>query len=192
MIINAYCNGYFPMNTSEDPDNPQNNSFLPSDIRWFRPDPRAVIFIKDFHISRSLKRLMKKNQVSITYNHRFEQVIRQCADLRNPTWLSDDLIEVYCQLYDLGYALSVEVIDDHNQLIGGLFGVSIKRAFFAESMYHLRPNMSKVAMVGLVDFLIDQESEFFDCQFITDHLKTMGAKLIDDQEYIKLLQLHLT
>ena len=193
MMIRAYSNGYFPMNNSSKVDNSSdasNNDNEYFQIDWYRPDPRCVMFLNDFHISRSLKRLLAKNNFVIRYNKSFAEVVKHCAN-RSETWLCSTLINIYNELYNLKLAGSVEVYSLENELIGGLFGVHLNKAFFAESMFFLRSNMSKVAMVGLVDMLKKNSSEFFDCQFMNDHLNSMGATMISDKNYMALLKKHL-
>ena len=173
VIHAAYTQGYFPM-----PD-PVSN-----EIQWYRPDPRAVIPLDCFHVSRSLQRILKKNIYNVSYNQSFEAVMRGCSN-RSETWINEEFIQSYCKLHRLGAAQSVETWLD-GKLAGGIYGVNFGGVFFAESMFHNANNASKVALYFLVEKLKKNNFIILECQFMTDHLKSMGAEEISDSEYMKI------
>ncbi len=173
-LVTAYSNGYFPM--------PDRNG---TDIAWYRPDPRAIIPLDKFHVSRSLKRtLMKKNYV-ISYDHSFREVMLACSQ-HPDTWITPDFVEAYCKLFDKGFAHSVEVWQE-DRLVGGVYGPSIGKAFFAESMFHRVTDASKIALYFLVKRLNELNFKLLEIQFLTAHLASLGAIEIPDKDYVKLL-----
>lgn len=175
----AYCNGYFPM---ADPQT--------GEISWYSPDPRTIFELERFHIPRSLKLTMKKHPFDIHINKNFEGVIRGCAQ-RQETWISEEIIQCYIQLHRLGLAHSVETWKDGN-LVGGLYGVAIRGAFFGESMFSKVKDASKVALVHLVHRLKNQGFSLLDTQYTTEHLKRFGAREIPRDEYLHQLENALT
>ncbi len=175
LLIYAYSNGYFPM---PDPGTGQ--------IGWFRPDPRAVIPLDHFHASRSLMRKVKKGIFSVTIDQAFTEVMKACA-ARPGTWITAEFIAAYSELFRRGYAHSVEVWNGPN-LAGGLYGVSLSGAFFAESMFHTETDASKVALLGLVEHMKGKAMSLLEVQFLTPHLATLGAVEISDEAYMKSLQ----
>lgn len=179
VLIAAYSAGFFPMANSDD-----------EKIYWYSPDPRAIIPLDTFKISRSLKQTIKKNIFEIRINHAFENVIRNCAK-RDETWISEEIVQSYLELHRLGYGHSVECWYD-NKLVGGLYGVAIGGAFFGESMFSLMKDASKVALVALVEKLKERGFTLLDTQFITPHLKRLGAVEISKDEYLNRLKNSLT
>lgn len=173
-LLMAYCNGYFPM---ADPKT--------REIGWFSPDPRAIFELDEFHAPRSLKLVLKKNLFELRINTQFEDVMRACGE-REETWISEEIVQSYLQLYKTGFAHSVETWRD-GKLVGGLYGVSVGGAFFGESMFSRVPHASKVALAHLVDQMKRRELELLDTQWITPHLKMLGAKEISRTEYLKRL-----
>lgn len=154
-------------------------------IFWYDPDPRAIIPLHNFHVSRSLKRTLKKEPFTIRINAAFEQVIRGCAAPvpgREETWISEEIIQAYVRLHRLGYAHSVEAWQD-GQLVGGLYGVAIRGLFAGESMFSHATDSSKVALVYLVGHLRQREFKLLDVQFLTEHLRRFGAVEISAQAY---------
>lgn len=174
-LCTAYCNGYFPM---ADPKT--------GEISWYSPDPRTVFELETFHIPRSLKLTLKKRSFEIRINHGFEEVMRACAQ-REETWISEGIIKSYVQLYSKGFAHSVETWKDET-LVGGLYGVAIRGAFFGESMFSRIPDASKVALVHLVMRLKEQGYSLLDTQFTTPHLQRFGAREISRVEYLQKLE----
>ncbi len=176
VIIDSYKQGIFPMGDYEDD----------RIVMWCNPDKRAVIPIGDLHISRSLRRECLKRSLNFTVNKCFEKVILKCAS-RNETWITAPIIQNYIALYKYGYAHSIEIWDK-DILLGGLYGVSIGAAFFAESMFSAEKNGSKFAMVALMFILVENNFLLLDVQFMTKHLETMGAKEISQVKFLKELR----
>lgn len=175
-LLDAYRRGIFPMAVNER-----------GTIRWFSPDPRAIIPLDNrFHIPHGLRRVLKKNPFTITFNRDFPAVIRACADRPDGTWISPGIIRAYTKLHRLGHAHSVETWRD-NQLAGGLYGVQLGGAFFGESMFHRITDASKVALVALVEHLRQRGFILLDTQWLTPHLRQFGACEIPRLEYLRIL-----
>ncbi|MFT4604876.1 MAG: leucyl/phenylalanyl-tRNA--protein transferase [Rhodothermales bacterium] len=180
MMINAYAQGYFPMAEPDESDQ----------IYWWLPETRALLPIGDFHIPRRLARTLRQGRFEIRRNVDFEAIIRACAD-RGETWLSEDLIQVFLELHRTGWAHSIGAYHD-GELCGGLYGLALGRAFFAESMYHTRRDASKAALVGLVKWLAKADFALLDVQFMTDHLRQFGAYEVDADAYDELLDVAIS
>ncbi|SLM29130.1 leucyl/phenylalanyl-tRNA-protein transferase [Desulfamplus magnetovallimortis] len=178
-LIKAYKSGIFPWFSKGEP------------ILWWSPDPRLVLFPSNIRISRSLGKKIKKGTFSVTMDTAFEDVIRECATSRIEagidTWLVDGMIEAYVDLYNRGDAHSVETWQK-GRLVGGLYGVSIGRIFFGESMFSRESDASKIALAALCFHLQKYKFDLIDCQVTTPHLVSMGAEEIPRQEF--LLQLN--
>jgi leucyl/phenylalanyl-tRNA--protein transferase len=155
------------------------------EILWFNPDPRAVIPLDGFHVSKSLARTLRRGQFRTTINQAFHNVMRGCAN-RDETWITDEFIDVYGDMHDLGLAHSVEVWRDED-LVGGTYGVSLGGAFFAESMFHLENDASKVALHRLVEHMKSRGMTLLEVQFLTPHLSSLGAVEIRKDVYLKRL-----
>ncbi len=155
-------------------------------VFWCNPLVRAIIPISKLHISQSLKRLCKKKTFEFSINYDFPTTIANCAN-RDETWINRSIISSYKKLHDLGYAHSIEVWED-KKIKGGLYGVAIGKAFFAESMFSTSPNGSKLALIVLMGILELNKFQLLDVQFMTNHLKTMGAKEISRNVFLYLLQ----
>jgi len=177
-LIDAYCNGYFPM------AEPASN-----EIYWYSPDPRTIFDLKNFHIPKSLQQKIKSNHFQFKINSDFKQVITKCSE-RKETWISSDIIDSYINLNTLGFAYSFEAYHN-NKLAGGLYGVAIRGAFFGESMYHEVRDASKATLVFLVETLNRCGYTLLDTQYTTEHLKKFGAIEISRSEYIKKLEASL-
>lgn len=176
MLLTAYANGIFPMAMNRE-----------AEIGWFAPDPRAIIPIDDrFHISHGLKRALKKRPYEITVNQDFEAVIQTCSTSHGETWISREIIRSYCELHRLGFAHSVETRKD-GKLVGGLYGVHLRGAFFGESMFHHATDASKIALVALVERLRAGGFLLLDTQWTTPHLLQFGTLEIPRDDYLKLL-----
>ena len=178
-LFEAYTHSLFPWFAEGEP------------ICWWSPEPRCIIRPEDYHPSKSLIRNMKKLDYKITVNRAFENVIRSCSLPRsyaNETWISEDIIQGYCALFDEGYAYSVEVWDQDDVLVGGLYGVTIGKGCFGESMFSTKTDVSKMAFYTLM--LIGKENQlpWIDCQLVNDHLLSLGACTISRQDYLKSLQ----
>ena len=184
VLLDCYRRGVFPM--AENRDDPT--------IYLVDPDKRGIIPLDGLHVSRSMKKFIRKTTFTVTFDKCFERVIDECAkstDDREDTWINDGIAYLYAQLFRNGYAHSVEVWDDQ-ELVGGLYGVSIGGAFFGESMFSRTTNASKLALVKLVDRLNAGGYALLDTQFITDHLTSMGAIEISRDDYHKRLETALS
>lgn len=155
------------------------------EIGWFSPDPRAIFELERFHVPRSLKLVLKKRPFEIRINTSFEAVMRECAR-RDETWISEELVQSYVRLHELGFAHSVECWKG-SELVGGLYGVAIGGAFFGESMFSRTRNASKVALVALVGRLREKSYTLLDTQYLTRHLAMFGAREIPREEYLERL-----
>jgi leucyl/phenylalanyl-tRNA---protein transferase len=179
ILIQAYASGAFPMADPED-DN---------EIYWHTPQMRGIIPLDDrFKVSKNLKRLYKKDKFDLYINRNFDQVIDYCRSLReDDTWISDEILDAYKQLHEGGFAHSFEVYEE-GKLVGGLYGVSVGKAFFGESMFHLVTDASKISLVFLVEFLREHDFLLLDTQYLNPHIAQFGAYEITHQEYVKLLR----
>ena len=181
LVIEAYKIGIFPMaNNQDDPR-----------IDFFDPDPRGIIPLENFHISRSLRKLIRKGIFKVTYDAAFPSILEGCSQVsrnRPTTWINHEIKTVYKQLFDMGYCHSIEIWCGE-RIVGGLYGVSIGAAFFGESMFSLKSNASKVALVHLVASLKQEEFVLLDSQFTNEHLVQFGAINISRADYKKRLSL---
>ncbi len=174
-LLGAYSMGIFPMADDD------------GTIHWFAPDPRAVLDLETFKVSRSLRAVIRRDVFEVTINRAFGDVILACADRSEGTWISQDIREAYVALHRLGFAHSIEIWEK-GRLVGGLYGVAIGAAFFGESMFHRVNDASKVAMVGLVERMRDRRYTLLDVQFVTDHLSRLGAVEIPRCDYERRLR----
>jgi len=178
-LLEAYSSGIFPWYSDESP------------ILWWSPNPRMVLFPDKFKISKSLKQIINSDKFEVRFDTCFEDVIRNCADVprkeQDGTWITDEMIEAYIEVHKAGYAHSVETFSN-GKLVGGLYGISIGKAFFGESMYHSESNASKIALAALVNKAIDYGFIFIDAQQKTSHMKNMGAELIPRKKFLELLK----
>jgi leucyl/phenylalanyl-tRNA--protein transferase len=178
-LLLAYSNGIFPW-----------YAFREKQIQWWCPLKRFVIFPSEIHISHSMRTLMNKGRYNASFNRAFPEVIRKCSDLRveqEGAWLGKDMIKAYTHLHEQGFAASVEVWDGED-LVGGLYGVTLGRCFFGESMFSLVPSASKLALIHLAQTFQALGGTLIDCQFETPHLKSMGGRYIDYEEYMEHVQ----
>jgi leucyl/phenylalanyl-tRNA--protein transferase len=178
VLIKAYQNGLFPMGTGEH-----------GEIEWYTADPRGVLFLNEFKLSKRLKRSFNSGKFLIKYNYDFEATIRGCAKApREGVWISEDIIQSYINLHSLGFAHSVETyMTNEKEIAGGLYGVSLGGIFFGESMFFRVTDASKIALIGLIDRLKSQGFLVIDMQMLTDHMKQFGGKLIPKHEYMDIL-----
>lgn len=174
-VVVAYRNGYFPMADSRT-----------GSISWYSPDPRAIIPLTTFKISRSLRQVVRKELFDIRVDTSFQEVIQACAQ-RKETWISDEIIRAYSALHSGGLAHSIEAWQGPD-LVGGLYGVAIGGAFFGESMFSKVSNASKVTLVHLVRLLMDGGFKLLDTQFVNVHLKQFGVCEISRTSYLKMLR----
>ncbi len=175
-LLKAYSNGIFPWFENDEV------------ILWWSPYPRIVLYTKDVHVSKSMRKLIKKNYFELTFDKAFDKVINYCRELRkDSTWITSGMIESYNRLHKMGYAHSVEVWKDNN-LVGGLYGVSLGKMFFGESMFSIESNSSKYAFIKLSWFLNKKGFNIIDCQVPNLHLKSLGAVEISRKEFIKIVK----
>lgn len=177
-LLTAYSKGIFPWYDFKNGE----------DILWWCPLKRFVIFPGEIHISHSMRQLINKDIYSVTFNAAFDDVIHNCSVNQGRcgqegAWLGSDMIAAYTELHKYGWAASVEVWDKDNRLVGGLYGVSIGRNFFGESMFSLVPSASKLALIALA-MRLEPHHGFIDCQLETPHLKSMGGRYITYEEYM--------
>jgi leucyl/phenylalanyl-tRNA--protein transferase len=174
ILIRAYAQGIFPMADQQ------------GKIRWYAPDPRAILEHDNLHVSRSLRATIRKGIYEIRMDSAFEKVMRYCAN-REETWINEEFIKTYTYLHRLGLAHSVEAW--HNgRLVGGLYGIALGGAFMGESMFSHATDASKVCLVALVEHLKRRGYILHDTQFVTPHLATLGVTEIARQEYERRLQ----
>ena len=175
-LIAAYSQGIFPWYSDNDP------------LLWWSPDPRAIIKLTDLNINRTLAKFLKKSPFTVTLNKNFNQVIEYCSDApfrQDGTWIFPEMLQAYKNLHQLGYAHSIEVWQQ-NTLVGGLYGVAINGFFSGESMFYLKSNASKVALVYLADHLKKANISFIDCQLLNPFLQSMGCSEVKRQNFVKL------
>ncbi len=159
-------------------------------IYWYSPDPRFVIFKEDFRVGKRLARYYKTHNYKITVNKAFYQVIKSCQvvhSLKDNTWISDEMVNGYLEFYKKGFILSIEVWENE-KLVGGLYGVNIGKYFSGESMFSLKPNVSKFAFIYLANMLFDKGYEFIDCQVYSLHFSRFGGINIPREDFITLLK----
>ncbi len=177
-LLLAYTHGIFPW---YDPG---------EEILWWCPRERFVIFPGEIHISHSMRKYWKKHKLRLMLNRDFADTMHRCRvkrESREGTWISDEMEAAYRRLFQAGYAVSVEVSED-GELAGGLYGVSIGRCFFGESMFSERENGSKAALIAFARLLERSRFLFMDCQFYTEHLESMGGRYISWEEYDRMLE----
>ena len=181
-LILAYRMGIFPWYAHGDP------------ILWWSPDPRLVLYPNALHVSRSLTKTLKQGHFVVTLDQDFAQVIAACAgaprDNQPGTWITTDMMDAYRNLHDAGFAHSVEVWN-HGELAGGLYGVSLGKCFFGESMFARKNNASKVGLVTLANLLQKWSFHLIDCQVTTHHLVRLGAREIPRKQFLAELKLAL-
>ncbi len=180
-LIYGYMNGIFPMADTD------------GTLYWYSPEPRAIIPIESYSSPKSLRPILNKKIFEVRINTDFETVMRNCAAPRkgdNETWISDEIVDAYCELHKMGLAYSVETYLDNN-LVGGLYGVAMGAVFFGESMFYKVPDASKVAFHYLIEILKAQKYELLDTQFINDNVRRFGAIEIPRADYIKMLKVSL-
>ncbi|MFS8121263.1 leucyl/phenylalanyl-tRNA--protein transferase [Rhizobium sp. BR 250] len=181
ILLRAYSAGLFPMaDSADDPE-----------LFWVEPEIRGIIPLDDFHVSKSLAKAIRKKPFEIRVNTAFEAVIAGCAAEapdRPSTWINATIRRLYTELHQIGHAHSVEAWEG-DELVGGLYGVSLGAAFFGESMFSRRTNASKICLVHLVERLRAKGFVLLDTQFTTEHLKTFGAIDVPKLEYAKMLDL---
>lgn len=175
----AYKSGIFPWFEDGEP------------ITWWSPNKRMVLFFPEIRITKSMRNIMNKNIFTLTYNKSFREVLKNCQQIKRAgqkgTWLTDDMIEAYCRLHEIGLATSVEVWQN-DELVGGLYGVDLGHVFCGESMFSKVPNASKFAFINLAKDLESKNYELLDCQVYNDHLASLGCREIDRNIFLAYLQ----
>lgn len=183
MLFSAYYQGLFPW-YDEEP------------ILWWSLNPRLILKPENLKVTKSMKKLFKRDMFTVTLDIDFEKVIRGCSSIdrshEDGTWITEDIIEAYIKLHEEGFAHSVEVWNKSGELVGGLYGVSIGNFFAGESMFANESNSSKYGFIKLVRYLEKKGFDFVDCQQETPHLESLGAKAVDRKEFYLLLNQALT
>ncbi len=175
----AYNSGIFPWFEQGEP------------ILWWSPNPRMVLFLDELVVSKSMRNIRNRNIFKVTFNQNFRDVISNCQNIKregqNGTWITNDMIEAYSKLHELGVAKSVEVWQD-DILVGGLYGIDLGTVFCGESMFSLVSNTSKVAFIALVNQLKLANYKLLDCQVYNPHLESLGCREIEREEFIAILK----
>jgi len=175
-LLLAYQNGIFPWYSEDTP------------IMWYSPHERFVIYAEELHVSSSMKKFLRKEPFVITQNQAFEEVIKACANIKRKdqdgTWIVPDMVDAYVNLFKNGHAQSVEVWQK-GELVGGTYGIPVKDVFCGESMFSRVSNASKAALIYL---LTSGQYKMIDCQMPTEHLATLGGRMISREEYMQALQ----
>lgn len=178
-LLLAYRSGIFPWFNEEDP------------ICWWSPDPRFVLFPGELKVSISMQQVIKKKQFEFTVNKAFADVIMNCKNKfrkgQDGTWITNEMEEAYNKLHEQGYAHSAEAWSN-GMLVGGLYGIKLGKIFFGESMFSLESNASKFAFINYVQLLQKENVQLIDCQLHTQHLESLGAKMIDKDSFKKYLE----
>jgi len=179
-LLLAYQKGIFPWYNEGEP------------ILWWTPNPRCVLFPSDFKVSKSLKQLIRKQKYNVTFDVSFSQVISSCKSItrkgQEGTWITQKVKNAYTELHRLGYAHSVEVWNESNKLVGGLYGLSLGSLFFGESMFSAEPNTSKIALYYLIEKVKAWGFELIDCQVHNQHLESLGASMISRHKFEQYLE----
>ena len=178
-LVLAYANGIFPWPHRGAP------------LLWFSPDPRMVMLPGEFKVSGSLRQLIRSKKYTCTFDRDFPEVIRQCATVprkgQNGTWITNDMVRAYLRMHREGYAHSAETWFE-GKLVGGLYGISLGKVFFGESMYHNMRDASKFAFYHLVEQLKAWDFELIDVQQDTEHMRSLGARTIPRDEFMAMLE----
>jgi len=176
-LLLAYRNGIFPWYEGEY-------------ILWWCPDPRFVLFPSELKISKSMKALLKRNYFDFTINKAFREVIHNCKEIKRPgqkgTWITGEVEKAYLKMHKLGYAISAEAWKN-GELVGGVYGIKLGKVFFGESMFSKISNASKYGFIKLVENLEQEQVQLIDCQVYTEHLESLGARMITRKDFSKKL-----
>ncbi len=178
-LLLAYRNGIFPWFNEDEP------------ILWWSPPERMVVVPSIYKVSKSIRNLINQNKFRVTFNQNFREVITNCQQVdrkeQDGTWITEDIIESYTKLHEMGIAKSVEVWQN-DELVGGLYGVDLGHIFCGESMFSRVPNASKIAFVSLINYLKENNYKLLDCQVHNDHLEKLGAFEVSRETFIKVLK----
>lgn len=177
-LLLAYKSGIFPWFEEGEP------------IYWWSPNPRMVLFLDELVVSKSMRNILNRNIFNVTFNQNFREVISNCQKIKregqNGTWITNDMIEAYCKLNEMGFAKSVEVWQNE-ELVGGLYGIDLGHIFCGESMFSKVSNASKVAFIALANQLKKANYNLLDCQVYNEHLESLGCREIDRTDFMELL-----
>lgn len=177
-LILAYKSGIFPWFNIDEP------------VIWWAPNPRMVLFLDELIVSKSMRNVINRNIFTVTFNKNFREVISNCQKIdrndQNGTWITNDMIDAYCKLNELGFVKSVEVWQN-NELVGGLYGIDLGHVFCGESMFSKVSNASKFAFINLVNDLKSKNYKLIDCQVHNDHLESLGCREISRNDFMKIL-----
>lgn len=180
-LLLAYSSGIFPWYDGDVP-------------LWWCPDPRFVLFPHELKVSKSMQQLLKRKAFTFTVNKAFSQVIHHCKNTsrkgQQGTWITNEVEDAYTELHKKGYAHSAEVWL-HNQLVGGLYGIRLGKIFFGESMFSLVPNASKFAFITYIKQIQEEGLQLIDCQVYTEHLESLGARMIPRSAFVDILKSHV-
>ena len=178
-LLLAYKSGIFPWFEQGEP------------IFWWSPNPRMVLFLDELVVSKSMRNVLNRNIFKVTFNQNFREVISNCQQVKrdgqNGTWITNDMIEAYCKLHELGIAKSVEVWQN-DELVGGLYGIDLCHVFCGESMFSKVSNASKVAFIFLANQLKKGDYKVLDCQVYNEHLESLGCREIDRTDFMEILK----
>lgn len=178
-LLLAYRSGIFPWFEAGEP------------ILWWSPNPRMVLFFDELKVSKSMRNILNRAVFKVTFNQDFRAVISNCQNVKrdgqNGTWITNEMIESYCKLHELGIAKSVEVWKD-DKLVGGLYGIDLGHVFCGESMFSFVSNASKVAFISLVNQLKSENYQILDCQVYNEHLESLGCREINRDDFIKIIK----
>lgn len=182
-LLLAYQSGIFPWFNKGEP------------IIWWSPNPRMVLFPDELAVSKSMRNILNRNIFTVTFNQNFEEVISNCQKIKRDgqkgTWITNDMIQAYCRLHELGLAKSVEVWQN-GELVGGLYGIDLGHVFCGESMFSKVSNASKVAFITLANYLKQNNYQLLDCQVYNEHLESLGCREIERADFIKIVNNALT
>lgn len=177
-ILEAYKSGIFPWFESD------------QKLMWWSPDPRMILYVDKFKVSKSFKAFLKKSNYKVTFNKDFELVINSCANIKRinqkGTWITEGLIKSFIDLHEIGKAISVEVWED-DDIVGGLYGLDLDDVFCGESMFSKSSNASKIALYYLTKELRKNNYRFIDCQVPSEHLKSLGGEIISRSNFLDLI-----
>ena len=178
-LLLAYKSGIFPWFEGDEP------------ILWWAPNPRMVLFLDELVVSKSMRNILNRNSFKVTFNQNFMEVISNCQrikrDGQNGTWITNEMVEAYCKLNELGIAKSVEVWQN-DTLVGGLYGIDLGTIFCGESMFSKVSNASKVAFIALANQLREANYKLLDCQVYNEHLDSLGCREIEREDFMRFLE----
>ena len=178
-LLLAYKSGIFPWFEEGEP------------IYWWSPNPRMVLFFDELVVTKSMRNILNRNVFTVTFDKNFKEVISNCQKIKrngqNGTWITNDMIEAYCKLNEVGIAKSVEVWQN-NELVGGLYGIDLGHVFCGESMFSKVSNASKLAFIALANHLKNGNYKILDCQVYNEHLESLGCREIDRADFMELLK----